>query len=248
MLHTATSGGLDGAFVPLLGENAEQGLRNCGVFGWLSLWCHGPDDLLAMTDAEYHLGAIGVGTSDVDLRQYLGVPTPSFADPRGRAELLDRMLAIDLLGRRGCKTASAELEGLAKNEGLHEGLRARAAAALAHFGGTPSPIVRRRLDPTQVALPAHFDGYLVMEHARLPDLGWLTPLGRRVGALATARAVESAGGVITADQCNKAQRHIDVVSELPFGLAHTYKREHGAPGRGVMLALCWESPVPPPAR
>ncbi len=100
-------GSAPGRFVPLLRPDGDWlDLNNLGALGYLSLVCHGASDLVSMTDAEFHLVALGIGITNVELRQYLAVPAPSFEGPRGRAEMFDRMLAIDLLCRRDCKQAA----------------------------------------------------------------------------------------------------------------------------------------------
>jgi len=208
-------------FQPLLGKGLERGLRNAGVVGFLAMVCHGPDDLLSMTDAEFHLGAMGVDTTDVGLRQYLALEPPSFEFGSGRAELFDRMLAVDLLVRRGCKSAVAELQMIARSE-LPRPLRDRARYAVDRLDGRAATVARRRLAPDTLNLPLVFDCCVIVDHSRLPDISWLTPLTRRLGMLITASRIEAAGGELTAAQCNGAQVISDVVGELPFGLAHQY--------------------------
>lgn len=208
-----------GRFVPLLGKDLQAGLRNCGAIGYLSLLCQGDGDLLSMTDAGFHLRCLGVDTSDVGLRQFLAQPLPQLEEPLLRADRFDRALAIDLLRRRGCKGAEAELLGILKQKDAPALLRQRAEAAIAALHGAPTPLPRRRLDAEQLPLPAAFDGCLVVDHARLPDLGWLTGLGRRVGMRITARTLQMAGGSVSEATCNGAQYISDQVCELPFGVA-----------------------------
>ena len=207
-------------FVPLLGEDLVEGLSNCGVIGWLSLWCHGNGDLLAMTDAAFHLGCLGIDTSDSGLRQYLALPLPPLDGPKGRAELLDRLLAVDLLRQRGCRAAAVELRLLA-GRAEPKALGDRATAALAALEGRTTK-ARQRLDPATLPLPPAYDGCLVIDHSRLPDLSWLTGFGRRLGMLVTARAVLAAGGSVSPAMCSGAQRFADTVGELPFGIALQY--------------------------
>lgn len=211
-----------GEFLPLL--DAELSLANVGLFGVLSLVCHGDGDLVAMTDAAFHFGALGIDGSDIGLRQFLAVPPPSFDGPRGRAELLDRLLAIDRLERRGVVGAVAELKGIAGNAALPAVLRGRAERAMRTLqGGTAAAGPQRaRLDAAVVALPAAFDACLVVDHTRLPDLRWLAPLGRRTGALATAAALVDAGGTVSPAMCNGAQRMCDMPAEAPFWFALRY--------------------------
>ncbi len=209
-------------FAPLLGEDLERGLDNGGAIGFLSMFCHGPGDLLGMTDAEFHFGALGIEATDIGLRQFLATPKPPFDGARGRAELLDRLLAIDVLVRRGVKGAIAELTSLAVEPTLPAVLRERAARGLAVLRSNADPLTRIRLSAETLQLPAAFDGCVMIDHARLPDLSWLTPLGRRLGALVTANAIAMAGGLISPATNNGAQSMCDIVSELPFGLVHRY--------------------------
>jgi hypothetical protein len=217
---TAHTGDPDrGEWLPVLDGSALR-LGNLGAIGWFSLFCHGDGDLLAMTDAEFHFGALGLGASDVELRQFLARPAPSFDGMRGRAELLDRVLAIDRLVARGSRGAVVELRHLVDQEALPPLLRAyasRAAAKLAGEGGGP---MRMLLDPATARVPAAFDVAIVLEHARLPDLRWLAGFGRRLGALVTTRAIEAAGGTVSPPQCNGGQRMCDVAGAAPFWAAH----------------------------
>lgn len=210
-------------WVPVFAIDGERAaLHNLGAMGLLALFCHGDGDLLAMTDSDFHFGALGVPTTDVDLRQRLAVGAVDFTGPKGRAELLDRLLIVDRLAARGVRSAVGELTMLAKDEGSPAVLRERAAAAVATLRGQPSPIGRRRLDPQVVQLPAAFDGCVVVDHARLPDLRWLTACARRVGALVTAARVEAAGGSISPAMLNGAQRLCDMPAEAPFWLAMAF--------------------------
>jgi hypothetical protein len=211
-----------GEWLPLLGNDGDRvlHLENLGAFGYLALFCHGDGDLLAMTDVALHFGALGIGTTDVDLRQFLARPAPSFDGSLGRAELLDRLLAIDCLVQRRCRGALAELTMLAKDATIPAVLRDAAARALAGRRGETASITRLRLDPATIALPAAFDGCVLVDHARLPDMRWLTPLARRIGALITARVTEMAGGDVTPVALNGAQRYCDAPSVAPFWLAH----------------------------
>lgn len=218
----AVAGLDDDRHEPLLGEDLAVGLGNAGAVGWLALLCHGHRDLLAMTDAEFHLAAIGMPTHDVGLRQFLATPLPSFEGAAGRAELLDRLVAIDLLVRRRCKSAAAELALLAGNAAAPAPIRERAKHGLAELRGEPSSLGRRRLAPESLLLPIAFDGCLIVDHSRLPDLGWLAPFGRRLGALISACALDASGAGGDNDLARAAQRGCDLVSELPFGVAHRF--------------------------
>lgn len=206
-------------FVPLLGEDFAAAFDNGGAIGWLSLWLHGNGDLLSMTDAGFHLRCLGIDTSDDALREYLRRPLPATDGAHGRAELFDRMLAIDLLRRRGCVAAETECKALARAASAPAMLRQRALSAIASLHGAPAPEPRRALDPTTLRLPAVFDACIVIDHDRLPDLGWLTAFGRRLHMRLVARAMLKNGGTVPPAVCNGGQRNADVVAELPFGLA-----------------------------
>ncbi|MCU0863240.1 MAG: hypothetical protein MUC36_05590 [Planctomycetes bacterium] len=209
-------------FVPLLGQDLERGIRNGGAIGFVSMLCHGAGDLLGMTDAEFHFGALGIDATDVGLRQFLATPRPSFEGARGRAELLDRLLAIEVLVRRGVKGAVAELGTLASEPALPAALRERAGRGIAVLRGNADPLSRLRLSAETLQLPAAFDGCLMIDHARLPDLSWFTPFGRRLGALTTAKYIAMAGGTTSPEMRNGAQCLCDLVSELPFGVVHRH--------------------------
>jgi hypothetical protein len=235
-------------FVPLLGAEFEAGFAHGGLAGWLSLVCHGDGDLLGMTDAAYHFTALGVEASDVGLRQFLALPMPSFDGGRGRAELLDRCLAIDVLERRRCRQATVELEPIARGT-LPDELRQRARRALATLAGGTAAVERRRLTAETLLLPVAFDGCVAIDHARLPDMTWVAPLGRRLGALVTVRALRRQEGISPA-QCNGAQRVCDVVSELPFGFVHRFgnaRLDHSVvviqakAGGRLPLAASWQA-------
>ncbi|MBL8749682.1 MAG: hypothetical protein JNK78_11020 [Planctomycetes bacterium] len=214
-----------GEFLPLVSfEQPMRTIGSIGLAGWLSLVCHGDGDLLAMTDVAFHFGALGIDPSDVGLRQWLALTPPSFEGELGRAELFDRLLAIDHLVARRVRGASAECAAIAANDALPALLRDRAANAQRTLRGdttAPAP-ARRRLDPATVELPQAFDACIAIDHARLPDLRWVTALGRRVGAAVSARAFEAAGGRTSASQCSGVQLHCDAVSEAPFRVAHHF--------------------------
>jgi len=209
-------------FVPLLGKNLEQGWQHAGAFGLVSLFCHGPGDLLGMTDAGFHLGALGIGTSNMALRQYLAVAPAHYDGPRGRAEAMDRMVAIDALLRARGRGAIPELRAILQQQAAPPALRARASRAIALLQGEADPLARKRLDAAQLRLPLTFDAIVVIDHTLLPDLSWLPPLGRRLGALVTAKYVDLANGELTPAMGNAAQRMCNLCSELPFEAARVY--------------------------
>src|SRR5262245_18247137 len=141
LLEVASGEGGARGFERLFPDDNPLGgsLSSTGMFGVLMLFCHGSGDLLAMTDAERHLQRAQVGTSAMDLRQFLATPPPAGDAVRARVDLLDRMVAIDLLRRGGHKGAVAEWTALVTREDTPAPLRARAAQALAAFGRGASP-------------------------------------------------------------------------------------------------------------
>ncbi|MEZ5963761.1 MAG: hypothetical protein R3F56_07940 [Planctomycetota bacterium] len=211
----------DDAFVPLLGEHLEAGVSSAGAIGWLALWCQGSGDLIGMTDVEFHLAALGIGTEDAALRQHLLQQSEPAAEARRRAEVFDRMLILDELRRRRCRAAVAEIEVLLRRTDLPPELRQRAETTLADLRGEPSKQARRRLDADKLLLPEQLDLCIVVDHARLPDMSGLTAFGRRVSALATA-SILAARGLQSPSSCSMAQRSCDIVAELPFGMALRY--------------------------
>jgi hypothetical protein len=73
-------------------------------------------------------------------------------------------------------------------------------------------------------LPAAFDACLVVDHARLPDLSWLSALARRYLALKYVELVESMRGRagMSPAMKNGVQVACDGLGELPFGVALRY--------------------------
>lgn len=217
MRFFADTGGVYGdgeRYRALLGEHLAHGLQNCGALGLLAIVCHGSGDLIGMTDAAFHLGALGLPTGDVELRQWIALPLPK--NPTA-AELLDRRLAIREVLRRSGKAASGEFASLARS--ADGAIRRDAEAALAEANGM---LPRARLDPAAVTFPREGVAYVVVDHARLPDLGWITSLARHVSKLRTASVIEAAGGSISEATCNGAQYLADLAGELPFELARLH--------------------------
>ncbi|MCC7396572.1 MAG: hypothetical protein IT455_05845 [Planctomycetes bacterium] len=242
-----------GRFIPVVGKDPGElfaGLQYSGLLQMFSLVNHGNGDLLGMTDANQHFRALGIGIEDVELRQFLALPMPAFVGRLGRAELLDRLLAIDVLERRACRSAIVELQGLVRRDEVPAVLRERAARAMAAMRGEPVP-PRLRLASAAVRLPATFDACVVIEHGKLPDLSWLNAAGQRAGALVTARTLERAGG----GECSLAQlnglvRQTAKAGELPFAIAHrlgNVRLDHSCfvislqAGPDAPVALTWQA-------
>lgn len=205
---------------PLLGEALQLAFVRAGGAGMASLLLHGRHDLLAMTDAEFHLQALGLPTADVEMRLSLLEPLQQTDPALRRAELFDRLVTIDLLERHGHAQAAPELRVLAA-KAEESALRLRAARAVVALTGKGEAPPRQRLDPQQLLLPAVIDGWVVVEHARLPDFGFVNGLLRRLSALRTAGVVASVwrGKQMSPEMINGAQTTCDSVAELPFAAA-----------------------------
>lgn len=210
-------------FQPLLGDGLQLALVRTGMPGMCTLMLHGRHDLVSMTGAEFHFAALGVPTGNVELRLSLATALPEGDANRRRAALLDRLLTIYLLERRGHLQAAPELRVLAR-EATEPMLRWRAAQAVWALTGKGEPPPRRRLDPEVVRLPSVIDACLVVDHARLPDLGEVSSWLRRRAALGIADRVRAAGRgrALSPAMCNGAQTHCDSFAELPFGAALEY--------------------------
>ncbi len=214
-------------YVPLLRDGFEHEYdRHSGAVATAAMLCHGHGDLLGMTDAVFHFEALGIDTSDIALRQLLGQAISEVADldlddDLDRARTFDLMLAIDLLERRGVKGAVAECMGLARAD-APEPLRRRAERATKRLRGEAWSPPRRRLDPATLKLPLGFDAAILVDHARLPDVSWLTRTGRQFAAHKTAYLLVRAGGPVTPAQRNGAQWMADQIGELPFAFAHRF--------------------------
>lgn len=242
-----------GSFVPVAGKDPGElfaDLQYSGLLQMVSLLNHGNGDLLGMTDASLHFRALGIGIGDVELRQFLALPVPAYAGRRGRAELLDRLLAIDVLERRACRSAIIELQSLVRRDEVPAVLRERAERAIAAMRGE-SAQPRARLSASALRLPAAFDACVVVEHGRLPDLSWLNAAGQRAGALVTARALERAGvGECSPAQLNGLVRWTAKAGELPFAIAHrlgNVRLDHSCfvislkAGPRMPVALTWQA-------
>ncbi|MFN3244702.1 MAG: hypothetical protein ACE37K_24565 [Planctomycetota bacterium] len=209
-------------WVPLCGDEFDFGLGNTDLLGFVTLLYHGPHELLAMTDGAFHLERCGYDPSDFGLRQMLPTPLPS--DPVARrVAILDRMVAIDVLLRRGCRNARPELTALAKGD-QPEALRERARRALVALDdrAAPVPIPRRRLAAVDLRVPKAYDLSLVVDHARLPDLSWLAAGRRQLSCEQISGMLETFGRPTTAAMRNGCQRVIDSAAELPFALTERF--------------------------
>ena len=104
-----------------------------------------PGDLLGTTSPERHFAQLGIGTSDVELRQLVAVPASASTPALRRRELLDRELAVRCLQYRNTRSSIGELRALAKNCS-DPFLQHAIGAALHRFGAGEAP--------TRVALPS----------------------------------------------------------------------------------------------
>ena len=176
--------------------------------------------VLASTDAERHLRRAGIDTDPVALRQFLVAPMPAGDPVRERVEVLDRLVAIDWLVRSGHRGVIAELTALAANADTPPMLAQKAEAVLAAFGKRP-PTARQQLTVDTLRLPVTADVYVVIDHARLPDLLPLRVLARRM-------AIESSYDVVrrlrapTPDDLFYGQFVADALGEMPFEIARRF--------------------------
>lgn len=210
-----------GRFVPLVPLTPDRHpFDNLGALGLLAVVCHGPGDLLAMTDPGFHFQALGGADDEASLRQLVVLPFDGDG-ALGQAALLDRQLAVATLLRRGGRGAVAELTMLAEKGKLPPALGEYTRWLLAQRG-EGAAAGRRRLDPKTLLLPVAFDACVVVDHARLPDVSFLAGLARRTGILVTTRAIEMAGGTISDAMRNGAQYMADQAAEAPFEMARKY--------------------------
>lgn len=178
------------------------------------------DAVLGATDAERHLRRIGVEPAAVAVRQFL--VTEISADPvRARVETLDRMVAIDWLQRGRHRGAVAELSALVSRNDTPPMLAARATTALAAFGHGDAKVIRTRLRAEALRFPVAADCHVAIDHARLPDLGALRELARRVALDGTYHLVRRLRAP-TADDLYPSQLLTDLVGELPFEIVRRF--------------------------
>jgi hypothetical protein len=210
------------------------------------LFTQGEGGLLGVTDSERHLRRAGFEVAPVPLRQFLVAPFPAGDPVRARIDLLDRMVAIDWLQRHGHRGAVAELIALTARADTPAPLAARAKMALAALEGRPAATARRRLQPEDLRLPAAADAFVMVDHARLPDLLPLRELTRRLAVDRSYIVVEMLRAP-TPDDLYYGQYLPDVVGELPFEVArrfgngrcdHTVMAFVGQAG-GVPLTFAW---------
>ncbi|HLQ39265.1 MAG TPA: hypothetical protein VK348_15760 [Planctomycetota bacterium] len=214
-LQCAPVGADDAAFQPLFEGGIASGIATSGAAGFMALVFPHRGDMLALTDGNAHLRRLGLGTADAEVRQFIATPLPA---ERPELAALDRMVAIDLLARRGARTAAAELRHLAEDASMPATLRRRAGEALHTLTGEGQAPPRASLDPATLPIPMLADGYLVVDHARMPDLQPVFPLARRLGLLAAARVLEHLADHSDHDLL-VGQIESEGVVELPFELA-----------------------------
>lgn len=184
--------------------------------GALFLVGDGEAGVLGAVDGERHLRRIGVDMTTVGLRQFLLTPVSSADAERARVEELDRVVAIDTLRRGGHRGVVAELIALAADGKTPPLLAARAKDVLGAFG-RGKPLARARLAPESLLLPVAADVFVVVDHARLPDLRPLRELARRM-AIESSYRVLRALRAPTPDDLYHGQLVADAVGEAPFEL------------------------------
>ncbi|HZN40272.1 MAG TPA: hypothetical protein VFD82_15805 [Planctomycetota bacterium] len=197
---------------PLVQDKLAETFEVTGAVGFLMTWLQGDNDVLGMTDGERHLQRGGVGTADAELRTFLATPLPSDADARHGAAL-DRMVAIDLLRRRGVKSAIEDLGALMKREDLPPALRRRAQDAIGALQGGTRALYQ--LDPATLPLPVAADAYVIFDNGRIPDLSRLADLGRRLGMLSSLAVIKTLKAPSVED-CRIGQTESDAIGEMAF--------------------------------
>lgn len=232
-LHAALP---DGTPQPMFERGLMTGFENGGVALWLALVLPGPNDLLALCDAEAHLRRAGVATTDAELRQFLALPLPAGDGGRTRAERLDRMVAIDLLRRRGTGSAAVELRELAGRDEAPAELRQRARDALTALDATRAPATFGGVFAADaVALPAAADVVFAMHAAAMPDPQPLLVLARTAGLRISAEHLDR-HEIDTPEVLLSAQMVSEIAGELPFEIVRHFgnHRIDGVVG-GVLL-------------
>lgn len=237
-----------GKFVPIVPLADKDLFGSLGALGLLALVCHGPGDLLGMTDTGFHFRALGSSDEEVALRQLVASAFEA-EGVVGCAELLDRHLAVATLLRRGSPGAVVELRKLVELGKLPPALGDSVRQQLA-LHGEGGGALRRRFDPKALLVPATYDACVLVDHARLPDMSFVTALARRTGALVTAAAIGRAGGNLSAATCNGAQFWIDRPAEAPFELVRQFGNArldqscvflHTKTGPGLPVDLSWQA-------
>ncbi|MCU0866738.1 MAG: hypothetical protein MUC36_23385 [Planctomycetes bacterium] len=181
-----------------------------------------PGDLLGTTSPERHFTQLGIGSSDVELRQLVAVPEIASTPALRRRELLDRELAVRCLQHRNTRSAIGELRALAKNNSdpfLQHAIR----AALHRFGVGEAP--------ARVALPS-----VVTKVAAGVDLWLWCDFGQFAMRPDVAAAEHAAAADRVLTQANRLgdglrnihlasiQHYLDYHDEVGFEAARTWGR------------------------
>ena len=218
---------------PLVHDDIMETVNTIGAVGFLMAWLQGDNDLLGMTDGARHLQRLGISTTDADLITFLTTKLPDAAAARNPA-VLDCMIAIDLLRRRGVKSAVPNLTALAQQPGLPLALQQRANDAIAVLqGGTRA--APTRLDPATLPLPTVADGYLIFDNTRVPDMSRLADFGRRLG-MASSLMVLRMLKAPTVEDLTVAQAESDAIGELAFELVRRFGNHRITQG---FVAMQW---------
>ena len=192
-------------FAPWFAEGIVEAVGATGIVGLLMLPAHN-GDVLSLTHGEHHLRRIGIASTTPDLAKFVRSPLP---EQLRDLALLDRMVAIDLLARRGDGEAKAAHAAIAADATLAAPLRERAAAV------KPA---RRRLDPATLALPANCHLVVVFDHAELFDALPLVEMGFCSGLVSTMAVIQMLKMPEVSDYV-LGQSESEFVTGLPFEVA-----------------------------
>ena len=195
-------------FAPWFAKGIADAVATAGTIGMVMLPAH-HGDVLSLTLGEHHLRRLGIARTTPELVTFIRSPLPELLRD---VALLDRMVAIDLLHRRGDDGAKAACAAIVADAALAGPLRERAG------GAKPA---RRSLDAATVPLPAHCDLVVVCNHAQLFDAQPLVEIGHIVGLVSTMRVVQMLKMPLVSD-FTIGQTESEFVTGLPFEIARRF--------------------------
>lgn len=195
----------DAKFTPWFGKGIAEAVNATGFVGMVMVPAHN-GDVLSLTDAERHLRRLGIVSTTAELAKFVRSPLP---ERLRDVALLDRMVAVDLLGRRGDDEAKAARTAIAVDATLNAALRERAAARTT---------ARRGLDAATLALPAHCDLVVVCNHANMIDALPLVEIGHFTGLVASLQVIRMLKMPRVSDFVI-GQTESEFVTGLPFEIA-----------------------------